>query len=41
MEYLTKNHSKYLLQYHIIFVVKYRLKIIDQFCGFNLLYKIL
>ena len=31
MEYLTKNHSKYLLQYHIIFVVKYRLKIIDQF----------
>jgi len=31
MDYLTKNHSKYLLQYHIVFVVKYRLKIIDQF----------
>lgn len=31
MEYITKNHSKYLLMYHFIFVVKYRKQIIDRF----------
>ena len=31
MNYCTKNHSKFLLMYHIIFVIKYRQKIIDFF----------
>ena len=31
MNYFTKNHSKFLLMYHIIFVVKYRQNIIDFF----------
>jgi len=31
MEYVTKNHSKFLLMYHFIFVVKYRKRIINQF----------
>lgn len=31
MEHMTKNHSKFLLQYHFIFVVKYRKKIIGKF----------
>ena len=31
MNYFTKNHSKFLLIYHIIFVVKYRQNIIDFF----------
>jgi len=31
MDYVTKNHSKFLLMYHFIFVVKYRKKIIDSF----------
>ena len=31
MENITKNHSKYLLMYHFIFVVKYRKQIIDRF----------
>ena len=28
MEYITKNHSKYLLLYHFIFVVKFK-KLVD------------
>jgi len=31
MEYVTKNHSKFLLMYHLIFVVKYRKRIVDKF----------
>lgn len=31
MEYLTKNNSKFLLQYHFIFMVKYRKNLIDRF----------
>jgi putative transposase len=31
MEYLTKNHSKFLLMYHFIFVLKYRKNIINKF----------
>ena len=31
MEYMTKNHSKFLLMYHFIFVVKYRKNIINKF----------
>ena len=27
-EYLSKHHSKFLLQYHIIFVCKYRRKLL-------------
>ena len=40
MEYLTKNHSKFLLQYHFIFVVKYRKKIISEFPIKNILLSI-
>ena len=40
MEYLTKNHSKFLLQYHFIFVVKYRKKIISKFPIKNILLSI-
>ncbi|MFA6446420.1 MAG: IS200/IS605 family transposase [Candidatus Paceibacterota bacterium] len=31
MEYMTKTHSKFLLQYHFIFVVKYRKNIIGKY----------
>ena len=31
MEYITKNHSKFLLLYHFIFVVKYRKQIVDRY----------
>lgn len=31
MEYKTKNHSKFLLIYHIIFICKYRRKILSNF----------
>ena len=27
-DYKTKNHSKYLLKYHMIFVVKYRKRLL-------------
>jgi putative transposase len=40
MEYVTKNHSKFLLMYHFIFVVKYRKKIIDRFPIKDILQKI-
>ena len=29
--YRTKNHCKYLITYHVIFVVKYRKKLLDQY----------
>jgi putative transposase len=29
--YKTKNHSKFLVIYHIIFVVKYRKNLLDQY----------
>ena len=29
-EYISKNHSKFLLKYHIIFVCKYRRKILNR-----------
>ena len=29
MKYETKNHSKFLLMYHVIFVCKYRKKILE------------
>lgn len=29
MDYRSKNHSKYLLMYHIIFVIKYRRKLLN------------
>jgi len=40
MEYLTKNHSKFLLMYHFIFVVKYRKKIVDEFPIKDILQKV-
>lgn len=40
MDYVTKNHSKFLLQYYFIFVVKYRKKIIDKFPIKDILVKI-
>jgi putative transposase len=30
-DYETKNHSKFLITYHIIFVVKYRKKLLDTY----------
>ena len=30
VKYQTKNHSKFLLSYHVIFVCKYRKKLLDQ-----------
>jgi putative transposase len=40
VEYVTKNHSKFLLMYHFIFVLKYRKKIIDRFPIKDILQKI-
>jgi len=40
MEYITKNHSKFLLMYHFIFVVKYRKMIINRFPVKDILQKI-
>lgn len=40
MEYVTKNHSKFPLMYHLIFVIKYRKKIIDRFLAKDILQKI-
>ena len=31
MDYRSKNHSKYLLMYHIIFVCKYRKKLLTKY----------
>ena len=31
MEYITKNHSKYLLMVHLIFVCKYRKQLLSKF----------
>ena len=31
MDYRSKNHSKFLLMYHIIFVVKYRRKLLNTY----------
>ena len=31
MDYVTKNHSKFLLLYHFIFVIKYRKQIINSY----------
>lgn len=30
-DYETKNHSKFLITYHVIFVVKYRKKLLDLY----------
>jgi len=30
-DYITKNHSKFLIIYHIIFVVKYRKKLLKEY----------
>jgi putative transposase len=40
MDYVTKNHSKFLLMYHFIFVVKYRKKIVDRFPIKDILQKV-
>tara|TARA_R110002167_G_scaffold287859_7_gene492875 strand:- start:44025 stop:44216 length:192 start_codon:yes stop_codon:yes gene_type:complete len=30
-DYKTMNHAKFLIAYHIIFVVKYRKRLLDQY----------